>query len=186
MPCPPFVMSFRPAIHRWLARQHCPSPLHRLFQLKPTCLFEWNLLPSNGNQSLICLSQRILIPAAQAGCVVTGLDQSKNMLARCSARADALSNDARDRITLVEGDVTRVHLCRTFKLAIAPFRPIQHLTTVGEQLSFLRCVREHLDPGGRWKPVRLCPPLARAREDALAENARGTPTFNSGRRLCFT
>jgi hypothetical protein len=25
---------FRPAIPRWVARQHCPSPLHRLFQLK--------------------------------------------------------------------------------------------------------------------------------------------------------
>jgi len=29
-----------------------------------------------------CGTGRVLIPAAQAGCVVTGLDQSKNMLAR--------------------------------------------------------------------------------------------------------
>jgi SAM-dependent methyltransferase len=95
-----------------------------------------------------CGTGRILIPAAQAGCFVTGLDHSKNMLARCRAKADALSNDARHRITLVEADITRFRLSRTFKLAIAPFRPIQHLMTVGEQPILLQCVREHPDAGG--------------------------------------
>src|SRR5215467_2841800 len=52
-----------------------------------------------------CGTGRILIPAGQAGCTVTGIDQSKNMLARCSAKADALAGDARSRITLVEADI---------------------------------------------------------------------------------
>ncbi|HTS63481.1 MAG TPA: class I SAM-dependent methyltransferase [Candidatus Acidoferrales bacterium] len=96
-----------------------------------------------------CGTGRVLIPAAEAGCSVTGLDQSKEMLARCRAKAANLPAAARDRITLVEADISRFQLSRTYKLAIVPFRPIQHLTTVEEQLSFLRCVREHLEPGGR-------------------------------------
>lgn len=96
-----------------------------------------------------CGTGRVLIPAAQAGCRITGLDQSKMMLARCRAKADALSTETRARIALVEADMTRFNLGRQFKLAIAPFRPICHLTTIAEQLGFLDCVREHLVDGGR-------------------------------------
>jgi SAM-dependent methyltransferase len=132
-----------------------------------------------------CGTGRILIPAAQAGCVVTGLDRSKNMLARCSAKADALSNDMRHRITLVEADITRFNLSRTFKLAIAPFRPIQHLMTVGEQLSFLQCVREHLDPGGRLVFDVFNPSLVSLVAEVNTEEIEDTPelTLPDGRRL---
>ena len=116
-----------------------------------------------------CGTGRILIRAAQAGCVVTGLDHSQNMLARCRAKADALPSDTRGRITLVEGDITGFHLSRTFKLAIAPFRPVQHLVTVDEQLSFLQCVREHLDPGGRLVFDVFNPSLAALAAEINAE-----------------
>src|SRR5262249_20346480 len=92
---------------------------------------------------------RILIPAARAGCSITGLDQSAGMLARCRAGTEALPPGVRDRVTLVQADMTSFHLSRRFPLVIAPFRPIQHLTAVADQLAFLRCVREHLAPGGR-------------------------------------
>src|SRR6266852_6291199 len=78
-----------------------------------------------------CGTGRVLIPAVQAGARVTGLDQSRAMLIRCRAKAGALP------ITLVEADMTRFALGRTFKLAIVPFRPLQHLITVDEQLRFL-------------------------------------------------
>ena len=68
------------------------------------------------------------------------------MLARCGAKTGVLSEDARSRITLVEAELTRFQLGRTFQLAIAPFRPICHLTTVVEHLAFLKCAREHLVP----------------------------------------
>ncbi|HTP31838.1 MAG TPA: class I SAM-dependent methyltransferase [Candidatus Acidoferrales bacterium] len=132
-----------------------------------------------------CGTGRILVPAAQAGCVVTGLDQSKSMLARCRMKADALSNDARGRITLVEADITRFCLSRTFKLALAPFRPIHHLTTVDEQLSFLRCVREHLEPGGRLVFDAFNPNLAMLAAELSAEEIEDTPELSlpDGRRL---
>ena len=99
-----------------------------------------------------CGTGRVLIAAAEAGCRITGLDKSTHMLARCRAKLDALAGGARDRVMLVEADMTDFQLSRSFKLAIAPFRPIQHLTTVDEQLGFLRCVHQHLQPGGRLVP----------------------------------
>jgi SAM-dependent methyltransferase len=132
-----------------------------------------------------CGTGRILIPAAEAGCVITGLDQSKSMLARCGAKAQMLSDDTRNRITLVEADMTRFSLCRTFKLAIAPFRPIQHLTTVCEQLSFLECVREHLDPGGRFVFDVFNPNLAMLAAKINPEEVEDTPELSlpDGRRV---
>jgi SAM-dependent methyltransferase len=96
-----------------------------------------------------CGTGRVLVAAAEAGCAVTGLDNSEHMLARCRAKADGLCKLVRDRITLIQADMTNFQLVRTFKLAVVPFRPIQHLATTREQLSFLRCVHQHLQPGGR-------------------------------------
>src|SRR5690242_27783 len=93
-----------------------------------------------------CGTGRVLIPAAQTGCTITGVDQSPHMLARCRSK---IREEIRDRITLVEGDITDFHLGRKFKLAIVPFRPFQHLITVAEQMGLLASVREHLEPGGR-------------------------------------
>jgi len=132
-----------------------------------------------------CGTGRVLIPAAQAGCVVTGLDQSKNMLARCGAKADALSKDTRDRITLVEADISRFRLSRTFKLEIAPFRPIHHLLTVSQQLGFLQCVREHLAIGGRLVFDAFNPNLAFLAADITGDETEDTPELGipGGHRL---
>ena len=53
------------------------------------------------------------------------------------------------RVTLVEADMTNFSLGRTFALVTVPFRPLQHLVSVEEQLSFLECVHRHLKPGGK-------------------------------------
>jgi SAM-dependent methyltransferase len=132
-----------------------------------------------------CGTGRVLIPAAQAGCRITGIDQSKAMLARCRAKVDALSTDMRARITLVEADITRFDLDGQFNLAIVPFRPIQHLTNVEDQLGFFRCVREHLLPGGRLIFDVFNPNLAMLVAPISAEETEDTPEFilPDGRRL---
>jgi SAM-dependent methyltransferase len=96
-----------------------------------------------------CGTGRILIPAAEAGCTITGLDQSTFMLERCRAKLKMLPPAAQKRVTLVEADMTNFSLGRSFALATVPFRPFQHLVSVEEQLSFLACVRRHLAPGGK-------------------------------------
>ena len=132
-----------------------------------------------------CGTGRLLIAAAEAGCSMTGLDNSKHMLARCRAKTDALSSEVRDRICLIEADMTDFQLSRSFKLAIVPFRPIQHLTTIDEQLEFLRCVHRHLQPGGRLVFDVFNPNLTLLAAPINSEEIEDTPELYlpDGRRL---
>ncbi len=104
---------------------------------------------SGGVLELGCGTGRVLIPAAEAGCTITGLDQSESMLQRCRAKVGELPPEIRKRVTLVHGDMTGFDLGRMFDLVIVPFRPVQHLITVEEQLRFLQCARKHLVRDGR-------------------------------------
>jgi hypothetical protein len=53
------------------------------------------------------------------------------------------------RVTLVNGDMTDLHLNETFQLITIPFRPFQHLISVDDQMSCLRCIYDHLSDKGR-------------------------------------
>ena len=94
-----------------------------------------------------CGTGRILIPSAQAGATMTGLDHSELMLAACRRKADALPADVRARIVLKPGDMTDFQLGRRFGLITIPFRAFSHLITVDQQLACLACVRRHLATG---------------------------------------
>jgi SAM-dependent methyltransferase len=97
-----------------------------------------------------CGSGRVLIPTAEAGVRIVGLDLSESMLAKCKERMSALPSEVQARIQLRHGSITDFHLGQRFQLITAPFRPFQHLLTVEEQLAGLQCVREHLAPRGRF------------------------------------
>lgn len=97
-----------------------------------------------------CGSGRVLLPIARAGTDIVGLDGSHEMLARCTAKLGAEPANVRQRATLHFGDVRDFDLGRTFPLAIAPFRVVQQLPTIDEQLQFLAAVRRHLEPNGRF------------------------------------
>jgi SAM-dependent methyltransferase len=120
-----------------------------------------------------CGTGRVLIPAARAGATLSGLDKSPRMLARCKERVEAESAEVKSRITLHQGDMRDFDLGRTFGLAIVPFRPLQHLLTLDDQISTLNSIGRHLDPGGRlvfdvFSPnfrVILDPTRAEERED---------------------
>ena len=93
---------------------------------------------------------RILLPIARAGCAVTGIEPSAIMLARARAKLELEPAEVRARVTLHHADMRAAELGKTFRLAIAPFRVFQHITTIDEQLRFLESVRRHLAPGGRF------------------------------------
>ena len=96
-----------------------------------------------------CGTGRVAIPTAEAGCHVTGLDLSKQMLAKCRDKLTEQPDEVQRRVSLVEGDMTEFDLGRTFTLVTTPFRPFQHLISVADQLACLGCVNRHLDIGGR-------------------------------------
>ncbi|HSE50901.1 MAG TPA: class I SAM-dependent methyltransferase [Gemmatimonadales bacterium] len=91
---------------------------------------------------------RVLIPTARAGIEITGLDLSPSMLSVCRQRLLAESDPVRARVELVEGDMRRFDLGRSFNLVTVPFRAFQHLVPVEDQLACLGRVRRHLVPGG--------------------------------------
>jgi SAM-dependent methyltransferase len=96
-----------------------------------------------------CGTGRIMMALADAGKRITGLDLSERMLERAVKKRAALNKEARERVHLVQGDMTRFDLGETFRLVIIPFRPFQHLLEVQQQVDCLDCARKHLSPGGR-------------------------------------
>jgi SAM-dependent methyltransferase len=97
-----------------------------------------------------CGTGRILLPIARAGCTITGLDGSRNMLARCHAKLAAEPPVVQGRVTLQQRDMHDFDLGAKYALIIAPFRVVQHLTTPDDQLRFLAAVGRHLAPSGRF------------------------------------
>ena len=132
-----------------------------------------------------CGTGRVLIPAAQAGCTITGLDQSPTMLARCRAKLAALPEAPRKNATLVQANLSGFHLDRQFDLITIPFRPFQHLVTVEEQLRCLECARAHLKPQGRLVFDVFHPKLALLIAPLTGEEIEDTPEFRlpDGRTL---
>ena len=94
-----------------------------------------------------CGTGRILLPIARAGIPITGIDGSKQMLERCRAKLRG------ERATLVQHDMRDFDLGAQFDLIIAPFRVMQHLTTIDDQLRFLATVSRHLAPQGRGRLI---------------------------------
>jgi SAM-dependent methyltransferase len=96
-----------------------------------------------------CGTGRITMALAEAGKRVTGLDLSERMLERAVKKRAALPVEVRERLHLVQGDMTQFDLGEKFRLVIIPFRPFQHLLEIEQQMDCLGCVRKHLGPGGR-------------------------------------
>lgn len=96
-----------------------------------------------------CGSGRVLIPVAEAGATVTGLDVAKPMLTRARRKVAALPDDVRARIKVDEGDMRSFMINTQFALIYIPFRAFLHLMQVSDQIAALNNIRRHLQPGGK-------------------------------------
>ena len=130
---------------------------------------------------------RVLIPTARAGIEITGLELSPSMLSVCRQRLLAEPDQVRARVELVEGDMRRFELGRTFTLATIPFRAFQHLVPVEDQLASLDSIRRHLVPGGTLI-LDLFNPSLEALLRPVGVEAEDTPEtlLPDGRRLSRT
>jgi SAM-dependent methyltransferase len=104
-----------------------------------------------------CGTGRILIPVAEAGLAVTGLDRAPAMLAIARQKIAKLDVETQHRITLVEGDMRRFSLDQRFKLVMIPYRAFLHLLTPEDQRQALTCIREHLADDG-WLVFNIFDP----------------------------
>jgi len=95
-----------------------------------------------------CGTGRVLLPTARARIEVHGLDNSRPMLDVLRENAGRESAEVQERITLHAGDMRSFRLGRTFALVTIPFRPMQHMFTVADQVAALRSAAAHLAKGG--------------------------------------
>jgi SAM-dependent methyltransferase len=94
-----------------------------------------------------CGTGRALIPLAREGHHVTGLELSEAMLATTRAKANAAQVD--DQVSLIQGDMRDFEIPARFALAIIPINTFMHCYDTSQQLSCLRCIHRHLQPGGQ-------------------------------------
>jgi SAM-dependent methyltransferase len=95
-----------------------------------------------------CGTGRVLLPIARAGIEIHGLDNSGPMLGVLEENLDRESKEVRGRVTLHSGDMRDFRLNQTFALVTIPFRPMQHMHTLEDQISALKSARAHLNDGG--------------------------------------
>jgi SAM-dependent methyltransferase len=96
-----------------------------------------------------CGTGRILIPVAEAGVDVVGLDASADMLAIAREKLAASRPDAQRRARLMHGDMRDFELGQSFALVTIPYRAFLHNLSVDDQLRTLARARRHLAQDGR-------------------------------------
>jgi SAM-dependent methyltransferase len=95
---------------------------------------------------LACGTGRVLLPLLEADLDGDGLDASKEMLARCAAKA----RDAGREPVLLKADMRDFRMPRRYARVFCAFNAFAHLLDTEAQLAALRCVREHLAEGGAF------------------------------------
>ena len=93
-----------------------------------------------------CGTGRLLLPLAEAGYQLTGVDMSAQMLAIARAKLDAA--DLSEQVTLLLADMREAPLEQRYRLAFIAINSFMHLTTMEDQLAALHTWRDALLPGG--------------------------------------
>lgn len=89
---------------------------------------------------------RVSIALAKAGHQVVGIELSEAMRAVAQRNADRVG--VADRVQFVAGDMRHFKLDQHFGLIAVPLNTFLHNLTLDDQLATLRCLKQHLRPGG--------------------------------------
>jgi SAM-dependent methyltransferase len=97
---------------------------------------------------IACGTGRVLLPIARKGIEICGVDNSLSMLEVLKENLAREPDEVRQHITVQEGDMRTFRLNRTFPLVMIPFRPMQHMFTVEDQVAALKTAAAHLTDQG--------------------------------------
>jgi SAM-dependent methyltransferase len=97
---------------------------------------------------IACGTGRVLLPIARQGIVIDGVDNSLPMLRVLKSHIENESPQIRCNITLHNGDMRDFRLRKKYPLVIIPFRPLQHMHTIQDQLKALTTAAFHLQKDG--------------------------------------
>jgi len=96
-----------------------------------------------------CGTGRLLIPLAQMGFEVVGVDCSAPMLTCARRKIAPLAPQMASRITLIQGDMRYISLRRKFPLIFIALNTFVHLVTAEDQRRVLSIAARHLSSEGR-------------------------------------
>jgi len=132
-----------------------------------------------------CGTGRVLIPTARAGIEIVGLDLSPSMLSICREKLEREPKEVQARVRLVEGDMRHFHVGREFALATTPFRSLQHLVSIEDQIACLDSIHSHLAEGGRLVLDLFNPDLKRLTDEKYLKQREVEPEFTmpDGRKV---
>ena len=114
-----------------------------------------------------CGTGRVLIPLAQAGYSVTGIDLDLDMLLYLKTRLEVEGASFSIQPLLLQADLGAFHLGRIFGMVYVPCNTWSTLPA-DTRRSALACVRQHLHPGGIFA-ASLPNPVVLAELPSLAE-----------------
>ncbi len=97
---------------------------------------------------IACGTGRILLEIAREGTEIWGIDLSEAQLAVLNSKLQNEPERVRSLVKTFKADMRTVSLDRKFRLVIIPFRPMQHLYTIEDQINALNAARAHLLPDG--------------------------------------
>jgi SAM-dependent methyltransferase len=95
-----------------------------------------------------CGTGRLLLPLAEAGFQVVGVDASHAMLARARRRLADAPRELRERVELREGDMRDLELAGRFDLVVVATKTFFYLMTPSDQRRMLSAVARLLEAGG--------------------------------------
>jgi SAM-dependent methyltransferase len=97
---------------------------------------------------IACGTGRVLLPTARKGIEICGLDNSRSMLDILKRNLATEPDEVRQRVAIQQGDMRSFRLNRKFPLVTIPFRPMQHMFTVDDQVAALKTAAAHLTDEG--------------------------------------
>jgi SAM-dependent methyltransferase len=97
---------------------------------------------------IACGTGRVTLPIARKGIEICGVDNSAPMLQVLNQNLAGETPEAQQRVTVREGDMRSFRLDKKFALVIIPFRPMQHMFTVEDQVAALKTAAAHLTDDG--------------------------------------
>jgi SAM-dependent methyltransferase len=97
---------------------------------------------------LACGTGRVLLPIARQGIAIHGVDSSPSMLDVLRKKVAQEPKDVRELVSVHEGDIRSFRSNTKYPLVIIPFRPLQHMYTVTDQVAALETAGLHLEPEG--------------------------------------
>ena len=112
-----------------------------------------------------CGTGRILIPLAQAGHNIFGIDNAPDMLSYLNQQ---MTPKLQENVHIIEGDMTNFKIDAQFRLVILPCNTYSTFDTK-TRAAILTCVFKHLAPGGVFGVSMPNPNLLLALEESAAE-----------------